>query len=105
MSTSPSRTTKMCECSAFYYAKCKRSCIKFVPTKTCLIPKLGLGEKCIQKIVNGNPNVPRDFPTTDDICSACYPHEANVQEEERAVEQAKRMRSNSIKWLVSGPRA
>lgn len=75
----------MCTCNAFLYRSCRRwEHAKFEMVHICLAARLGLREQCCQtRIINGNPDIPRDFPYVDGICGVCYPVEAQLEEEEK----------------------
>ncbi|RYP12487.1 hypothetical protein DL765_007286 [Monosporascus sp. GIB2] len=78
----------MCKYNAFYYQKCKKNHVKYDRIRQCWTNQLSLDAVnpalyCSERIVNGDPNVPRKFPSTDDICPICCPKEASAQQEER----------------------
>ncbi|KAK5636558.1 hypothetical protein RRF57_012270 [Xylaria bambusicola] len=78
----------MCNCYAYIYRSCRWGHCKFESVDTCLSARLGLREKCRERIINGNPDVVRDFPFCDGICDVCHPQEAKAEQEELKKKEA-----------------
>ncbi|KAI0539388.1 hypothetical protein GGR58DRAFT_238430 [Xylaria digitata] len=84
----------MCTCNAFTYRSCRYSHSKFEPVSVCLAVRLGLRERCQQRIVNGHPDIVRAWPVISGTCNVCFPEKAKAEEEEKkkaAEEEKERM--------------
>ncbi|GAW25353.1 hypothetical protein SAMD00023353_0500810 [Rosellinia necatrix] len=80
----------MCTCNAFTYRSCRYWHARFEPVDVCLAARLGLREKCQERIVNGRPDRPRAFPVIDDICDVCFPGQARAEQEEKERAEAEK---------------
>lgn len=79
------QTTKltMCTCRAYTYRWCRYGHAKFESASVCLAARLCLRSKCQERIINGNPDVVRDFPVIDEVCAICEPEKAKLMEDEK----------------------
>ncbi|KAI0414034.1 hypothetical protein F5X98DRAFT_378176 [Xylaria grammica] len=73
----------MCTCNAFTYASCRYSHSKFEPVSVCFLARIGLRQKCQERIVNGHPDIVRAWPVISGTCDVCFPEKAKAEEEER----------------------
>ncbi|KAI2642147.1 hypothetical protein GGS21DRAFT_487003 [Xylaria nigripes] len=87
---------KMCTCNAFTYRSCKWEHSTFVPVSVCLAARLGLREKCQERIVNGKPDRMRAWPSIDGICHVCHPEEAVAEQEAKKIAEAEKKEKEDV---------
>ncbi|KAI1484465.1 hypothetical protein F4809DRAFT_617976 [Biscogniauxia mediterranea] len=61
----------MCSCKAFYYRTCRKGHVKFEQVSTCFLVRVGWRTYCPNRILNGDDNAPRSFPSVDEECPQC----------------------------------
>jgi hypothetical protein len=98
------RIITMCTCKAYTYRSCRWGHAKFEAETVCFLARIGLREKCQERIINGHPDIPRHFPIVDGICDVCHPREAQAEEEakKRAEKELKikEAKEKKEKWLA-----
>lgn len=73
----------MCTCNAFSYRSCQYGHCRFEPVDVCLAARLGVRDKCQERIINGKEGLTRAWPTIDEICPFCFPEKAVAEEKKK----------------------